>query len=102
MTIRQYIKRRVGWGFGAFFGAFLVSAVFTSFAGKGAGVIAISMIAGLVGIVGYFSILFIRCPKCHANISMTIAIPTAGRIFGRKVQYCPYCGVSLDEPMPGL
>jgi uncharacterized membrane protein YjfL (UPF0719 family) len=89
MTIRQYIRRRVGWGFAAFFGAFVVSSIVSALIGKGNVAIAISLIAGLIGITGYFS----------SNISMTIAIPTAARLFGRKVQFCPYCAVSLDEPI---
>jgi hypothetical protein len=99
MTLRQYIRRRVGWGLAAFFGAFVVSSIVSGLIGRGNVAIATSLVAGLIGITGYFSILFIRCLNCRANISMTIAIPTAARLFGRKVQYCPYCAVNLDDPM---
>jgi hypothetical protein len=101
MTIRGYIKRRVLWGFGAFFGSFFVTSVLTTWIGTpGPSVVAVGAIGTLIGLVGYVSIVFIRCPKCRANMGLTIAIPTAAHIFGRKVQYCPYCAVSLDDPMP--
>jgi hypothetical protein len=100
MTIRQYIKRRVLWGFGAFVGAGVISFALGSLVANRNLANAISLIAMFAGVVGYLSALFIRCPKCRANLSLTIAIPTAAHIFGRKVQYCPYCAVSLDDPMP--
>jgi hypothetical protein len=98
MTIRQYIKRRVRWALVAFFGLFAV----TFFLPHEQGALALTL--GVVGTVGamvaYFSVLFLKCPKCRANIGTTIVVPTAFRLFGREVKYCPYCAVNLDEPMP--
>jgi hypothetical protein len=57
----------------------------------------------IIGVLGFggaiISIMFIRCPKCSAPLGQTIAMPTALRIGGRQVNFCPYCGVGLDEPM---
>jgi len=58
---------------------------------------------GVVGTVAalaaYLSVLLLRCPRCRANLGTTIVIPTAFRMFGRDVKYCPHYAVSLDEPM---
>jgi len=47
------------------------------------------------------SFMFIRCPKCRARLGQTIAMQTAMRFsrWSPEVKYCPFCGVSLDEPM---
>lgn len=40
-----------------------------------------------------------KCPKCAATlgqVGMTLGIP-----FIKQPNYCPYCGVSFDQPMPG-
>jgi hypothetical protein len=99
MTIRDYIKRRVSWAFFAFFAGAAVSMLLPLIGGKQLAA-AIGLIVGVAAMLGYFSMLFIRCPRCRAFISTSIAFPTAFRLFGRKVQYCPYCAVNLDEPMP--
>ena len=42
-----------------------------------------------------------KCPKCRANLSQTIAMPLAlSWGSGPRISFCPYCGVSLDEPRP--
>jgi hypothetical protein len=42
-----------------------------------------------------------KCPKCKANLGQTIAMPLAlSWGSGAKINFCPYCGVSLDERRP--
>jgi hypothetical protein len=44
---------------------------------------------------------FVRCPKCKARLGQTIAMPVAFSWgSGPKVNFCPFCGVNLDEPLP--
>jgi len=44
----------------------------------------------------------LKCPKCKARVGQTIAMPLAFSWgAGPKINFCPYCGVSLDEPVPG-
>jgi hypothetical protein len=100
VTIRDYIKRRVRWGFGIAFASWLLLpasqllGIFQKVA---------QLTLTLIGVFGFMgailSFLFIRCPKCHARLGQTIAMPAAFRLFGPQVKYCPYCAVSLDEPM---
>jgi hypothetical protein len=43
----------------------------------------------------------VTCPKCKAKLGKTIAMPLAVSWgSGPKVNFCPYCGVNLDEPVP--
>jgi hypothetical protein len=99
-TIRDYIKRRVQWGFGIAFASWLFLAITASFSGPRPGFLPFFGILGFMGAI--VSFLFIRCPKCGARLGQTIAIQTGMRLtrWSPKVKYCPFCGVSLDEPMP--
>jgi hypothetical protein len=62
----------------------------------------------LVGFLLFFgAILFLQwvmCPKCSGKIGQNIGMAVAFSGFwfsaGRKPNYCPYCGVSLDTPCP--
>jgi hypothetical protein len=98
VTIRDYIKRRVRWALIAFIGLFTGSFLLPHKTGP------LAVVLGVVGTIGamvaYCSVVFLRCPTCRANIGTTIVVPTAFRLFGREVKYCPYCAVSLDQPMP--
>lgn len=105
-TIRDRIKHRVRWTLGiALFGWFLAAApglvaMATRSAPRAA--IGASMLGLLTFAVAFISMMFIRCPKCSARISHTIAVPV-GFSFGglrQRINYCPYCGVSLDEACP--
>jgi len=43
----------------------------------------------------------VRCPTCKARLGQTIAMPLAfSRGSGPKINFCPYCGVNLDKPLP--
>ena len=71
------------------------------------GVIATSSNTGATIALGFLIVLaaalatrFIKCPKCSTRlgqqVAMHIALP-AGRA---RFNFCPYCGVSLDEAPP--
>jgi hypothetical protein len=98
-TIRDYIKRRVRWGFGIGFVSWLFIALTSNmgFGGPRPGYLPVIGVFGFIGAI--LSFLFIRCLKCRARLGQTIAVPAAFSLSGPKVKYCPYCGVSLDEPM---
>jgi hypothetical protein len=55
----------------------------------------------LIFIGGFVAMRWIKCPKCSARVGQSIAIPlTLPRFLGQRPNYCLYCGVNLDEPMP--
>jgi len=104
-TIRQYIKRRIYWCAAVAFGGWLMFPL--------GGVIAKQLPDGLpkialpaVGFVMFVGAilalqLLVRCPKCKARLGQTIAMPVAFSWgSGPKVNFCPFCGVNLDEPLP--
>jgi hypothetical protein len=94
-TIRENIRRRVGW----------LSAI--GMAGLLAGLVSLVVIANTeprapistIGFAGlgvsvvafagaFLTALGIRCPRCHRRIGIRALLRTE----------CRYCGVNLDEP----
>jgi hypothetical protein len=99
MTIRDYIKRRVRWGFTIAFLSlfFLVLTSHMGFAGPGPNYLTFFGAFVLFGAI--LSLQYIRCPKCRARIGQNIAVPATFPLSGPVVKCCPYCGVSLNEHM---
>jgi hypothetical protein len=99
VTIRDYIKRRVLWGFGIAFASWLIIALTSNmgFGGPRPGYLPFIGVFGFMGAI--LSFLFIRCPKCRARLGQTIAVPAAFRLSGPQVKYCPYCGVNVDDEL---
>ena len=108
MTIRDYIRRRVWWclgiGFAGWalipFGSALASALPKPIL---PGALSFSVVGALV-FAGAMLVMqrIVKCPKCLARLGRTIAMPLAFSWgSGPKIGFCPYCGVSLDEPVPG-
>jgi hypothetical protein len=104
-TIRDYIKSRVRWC-----GALAIAGWLTLAIG---GSLAKDMPAGMppfaLPLLGFAmfggSIValqwLVRCPKCRARLGQTIAMPLAFSWgSGPKINFCPFCGVNLDEPRP--
>jgi hypothetical protein len=93
-TIRAYIKRRMWWSMAIGIGGWLIIA----------SSIAARVDNPFVSILGFLTfggaiiaVQWIKCPRCAVRlgqIAMSLGIP------GLKPQpnFCPYCGVSLDEP----
>jgi len=53
------------------------------------------------------AMLWINCPRCSARLGQSIAGSLAIPGLRPQPNFCPYCGVSLDEPRmqqtaPGL
>jgi hypothetical protein len=67
-TIRDYIKRRVQWGFGIGFVSWLFIALTSNmgFGGPRPGYFPFIGVFGFIGAI--LSFLFIRCPKCRARL----------------------------------
>jgi hypothetical protein len=100
-TIRSFIRQRV-WTAGALaLGAWLLLAA--------SGVIGKNQPPGPVTILGFVLFLgaivflnfFLKCPKCFRRLGHTIAMPVAFSGKERAPNFCPFCGVNLDEQIPG-
>jgi FtsH-binding integral membrane protein len=104
-TIRNYVKRRVWWCAACGFAGWLMFALGASLAKTlpdGAPRAAIPVL-GFVLFGGAILALqrIVRCPKCKSKLGQTIAMPLAFSWgSGPKINFCPYCGVNVDEPVP--
>jgi hypothetical protein len=104
-TIRAYIRSRAQWCVSLAIVGWIVIAL----GGMLAKSLPNALPRGLLPATGFLlffgSILALRwmvnCPRCHAKLGQTIAMPLAFSWgSGPKVNFCPYCGVNLDEPRP--
>lgn len=43
---------------------------------------------------------FTKCPKCETRLGQEMSWKIGARFWGKAPNFCPYCGVSLDEPLP--
>ena len=41
--------------------------------------------------------LRVRCPRCQGNLAATVGTPAP---FAKRINYCHYCGIALDERWP--
>ncbi len=104
-TIRDCIKRRVWWCMGIGFAGWLMFPLGAAIAKnmpRGLPQVALPMI-GFVAFGGAILALqwMVKCPTCKAKLGRTIAMPLAFSWgSGPKINFCPYCGVNLDEPLP--
>ena len=104
-TIRDYIRRRVWWCAAFAVGGWLMFPLGAAIAQRlpdGAARAAMPIV-GFVMFGGAILALqrIVKCPKCKARLGQTIAMPVAfGWGSGPRVNFCPFCGVKLDEPIP--
>jgi len=105
LSIRLYLKRRVWWCAGIAFAGWLMFPLAAAIAKKlpeGAPQAALPF----VGLALFFGAILalqrlVKCPNCKARLGQTIAMPLAlSWGSGPKVNFCPFCGVNLDEPVP--
>ena len=63
------------------------------------------MVVGMIGFFSMFTLVFallfaIRCPCCGSNLGYAIQWPAKWDYsVSEKIQFCPFCGVSMDEEM---
>lgn len=95
MTIREYIKRRARWTAALSLGGFMLFAF-----GGPLGIPFLAIIGAIAFGGAIILIANIRCPRCRASLGQTIAMPVGINLIGEQINYCPYCGVSLDEQIP--
>ena len=109
VTIRDEISRQARsakWsGFGFAIAVAIVIAVLRSNLLRltpRAGPFLVLGLALLFGISIFLKMRVVRrvtCPKCNGPLGVFSSAMTATpRV--RKINFCPYCGVNLDEPMP--
>lgn len=95
-TSRRYIKKRVSWALGAGFGGWLL--VMVTGATTDSNARASMAIGFLIVLVSAIATRWIKCPKCSTRLGPSIALQVAVPAGRPRINFCPYCGVSLDEP----
>jgi hypothetical protein len=94
-TIRDYLKRRIRWTMGMAFGAWLL---FPLLRAAGVDNPMVFLVAIVPLGVALISMLWVKCPRCSTRLGQSIATAVAVPMFSPQPNFCPYCGVSLDEP----
>ena len=98
MTIREFLAARrrklMGVGFAAWLG-FGASGVIAA----QRGVIWLPLVFfALFAAVALANLYWLKCLQCRGPIGITnLPLTERGGWFTRKANFCPYCGVSLDE-----
>lgn len=98
-TIRARIKRRVRWCAAVAVAGWVI--IFATAATHTSGTPPSPLIAvgfALFGGAALASQWAIRCPRCSARLGQEIGMRVGLSLFGKKPNFCPYCGVSLDAP----
>jgi hypothetical protein len=102
-TIRERLKRRARWclvfAFGGFLFFMLTPAVY------GTGRMAHIPVLPFVGVAMVFLGMLamqrmIKCPKCDSRLGQDLSFRLGFSLFRKPPNFCPFCGISLDEPWP--
>jgi hypothetical protein len=100
MTLRDYITRRARLVMATGIGSWLLFAIGLALSNGQLSIVAIIGFAGFFGaIIGM--LFFVKCPRCKFNLAQLAPHIASGRFFfaKRQVNFCPCCGVSLDEQL---
>jgi hypothetical protein len=98
MTIREYLKKRGDRFANAYVAAVLVLFVVSVLA-PGSRLLGVLLIVGFFAITAAFAVVVWRtpCPRCARSLGN--AASAANNPFSKRGQYCPHCGVNVDEQM---
>src|SRR5579862_8994416 len=103
-TIRQSIKRRTLTRLAAGVALWLLFAVIPFFVIPQFPTSQYAFPTVIAGAICFMVALFlarhIRCPKCGRQIGRTVGLLVAFTSARQGPRECPYCHVSLDQPMP--
>jgi hypothetical protein len=99
-TIRSRIKRRVRWCTAVGISGWVVIVLTTSMHVDGKPPSPLIAVGFLIFFGAVVAIQWaIRCPRCSARLGQEMGMRIGLSLFGKKQpNFCPYCGVSLDEP----
>ena len=78
------------------------AAGFSTFAGFIPTWVALIPFAAFICVV-LMTLLWIRCPRCNGPLGQNAGfLNVKNRFFQKRVNFCPYCGVSFDTPLSTL
>jgi len=61
----------------------------------------VAVIGPMMFVVGIITVQWLtKCPKCDTRLGQEMSQKIAFTFFGKAPNFCPYCGISLDEQCP--
>jgi hypothetical protein len=98
-TIRDFVKRRVRWFMAIGFLAWVSIPAWMSITrDRGQPYVPFAAMA-VFALAALGMQFFVRCPRCKVRLGQ-IGVQVGISFLKPTVNFCPYCGVSLDEPLP--
>jgi hypothetical protein len=98
-TIRNFIKRRVRWFMAIGLLAWLSIPLWLSVTHEREQPYVPFAAMAVFASAALGMQLFVRCPRCKVRLGQ-IGVQVGINFLKPTVNFCPYCGVSLDEPLP--
>jgi hypothetical protein len=105
MNTRERLDRRMRWlgvamyaGFGLFFVGSVIGIVFGPQPGLAASLVLPGFAVAFVASMG-IQYLAMRCLRCGGNFG-PLVMQWGGLRIDRRLRFCPYCSVSIDEEPP--
>jgi len=104
MTIRESIQKRLIRAFCVALLAFISLFIFIFYIFEDHTHWIEFLVFPFIIIVGaaYFLNFGLRCPSCGGNLGITIGPVMFTRLSKRPINYCPFCGISLDTRIDDL
>lgn len=104
MTIRDYVKKRTQWAIllaaaaVIFYVALPIDSIVASMQRTG---VPIPMVACILVILAALQVpSLVKCPRCATRFG-SAAMKIGAPLWRAQVNFCPHCGVSLDQPYAG-
>ena len=100
MNIWQYLSRRVRIHFFIAVSAWLMVAIVATTQGESKDSPPLLLFVPLIVFAGAVLslVFFLRCPRCKGRLGHFSQHLFSKKAFFSHINYCPFCGVSLDEP----
>ena len=97
-TIRDALRRKKRWALVVLIGAWLLAGLSIFMEdNKALQLLAILPVVAFIAAIIFLG-FFIRCPHCRGNLGvLNVGFSKTVPLYP-SINFCPYCGVSLDTP----
>jgi|SRR6185437_8189362 len=102
-TIRERLKSRARLCLVLVFGGFVLFMLTPAVYGTGrmASIPVLPFVGLAMALVGMIVMQWlIKCPKCNSRMGQEMSYRLGFSMFRKPPNFCPFCGISLDERLP--